>query len=197
MITDEELVKKAQNGDSEAELEIFSRYKNALRKISRSYFLIGGDVEDLVQEGMIGLYKAIKAFSPEKNVNFPGFANLCMKRQVQTAIKKASNQRNMVLSTALPLMSSGESDDDDDDGLEIIIPSNEPTPEEQLISKENVKIIKDEIKKKLSQMEIKVLASYLKGQSYKNISAETGLSSKSIDNALSRIKKKLDFLKSI
>ena len=195
-ITDEELVLKAQQGDSDAELELFTRYRNALRKISRSFFLIGGDVEDLMQEGMIGLFKAIKGFSSDKKVNFAAFAVLCMKRQVQTAVKRASNQKNMVLSTAIPL--TGSSDDEDDEGnLEIIIPSNEPTPEERLISQENMKEIKEEIKKKLSYMEIKVLASYLKGQSYKDISTETGLTAKSIDNALSRIKKKLEFLKSI
>ena len=195
VFTDEELVKKAQEGDSDSELELFSRYKNALRKISRSYFLIGGDVEDLIQEGMIGLLKAIKGFSPEKNVNFSAFAVLCINRQVQTAVKKASSLKNMVLSTALPLTGGSEKEDEEDGDLEIIIPSPEPTPEEMMISKESVKEIKEAIKKKLSKMEIKVLSSYLKGQSYKLISNETGLNSKSIDNALSRIKKKLEFLK--
>ena len=195
MATDEELVILAQNGDSDSELELFSRYKNALRKISRSYFLIGGDVEDLLQEGMVGLFKAIKSYSPEKKVNFSAFASLCIKRQVQTAVKKASNQKNMVLSAALPLTGTHDHDDEDEDNLEIIIPSLDPTPEEKMISDETIKEMKDEIKKKLSSMELKVLASYLKGQPYKTISAETGLSSKSIDNALSRIKKKLEFLK--
>ena len=197
VITDEELVIKAQKGDSEAELEIFSRYKNLLRKVCRSYFLIGGDIEDLIQEGMIGLYKAIKSFTPEKKVSFASFASLCINRQVQTAVKKASSQKNLILSTALPLTGAHDSDEDDDGSLEIIIPSNEPTPEERMISKETVKEMKDEIKKKLSDMEQKVLSSYLKGQPYKSISLETGLSAKSIDNALSRIKKKLEFLKTL
>lgn len=193
-ISDEELVFKAQSGDSDSELELFSRYKNALRKISRSYFLIGGDIEDLVQEGMIGLFKAIKGYSSEKNVSFSAFASLCIKHQIQTAVKKASSQKNMVLSTALPLTNPYDSDEDDEGNLEIIIPSKDPTPEEKMISDETVKEMKEAIKKKLSHMELKVLSSYLKGQSYKVISAETGLSSKSIDNALTRIKKKLEFL---
>lgn len=196
-ITDEELVIAAQNGDSNAELELFSRYKNLLRKICRSYFLIGGDIEDLVQEGMIGLFKAIKSFSKDKNVSFSSFAYLCINRQVQTAVKRASSQKNLVLSTALPITGTHDGDDDDDDSLEIIIPSNEPTPEEKMISRETILEMKDEIKKKLSEMELKVLSSYLKGQPYKAISSETGLSEKSIDNALTRIKKKLDFLKSL
>lgn len=197
MLTDEELVIKAQNGDSESELELFSRYKNALRKISRSYFLIGGDIEDLIQEGMIGLYKAIKSYTPQKNVTFSAFAVLCIKRQVQTAVKKASSQKNMILSTALPLNVQSENDDEDENNLEIVIPSPEPTPEERIVSKETLREMKEAIKNKLSNMELKVLSSYLKGHPYKAISAEIGLSLKSIDNALTRIKKKLDFLKEV
>jgi len=195
MKTDEELVKLAQNGDYDAECELFSRYKNLLRKISRSYFLIGGDVEDLLQEGMIGLYKAVKGFDVAKNISFASFAGLCVKRQVQTAIKKATSQKNMVLSSALPLEGQSKFDDEEEEGYDLIIPSPEPTIDEVMVSEETLQEIKAIIRKKLSKMELMVLSKYLKGQTYKVISESTGLNEKSIDNALSRIKKKLEFLK--
>ena len=94
MRTDEELVLLAQKGDSNAELEVFSHYRNLLRKVCRSYFLIGGDSDDLMQEGMIGLYKAIKSYSKDKNVSFAAYAGLCVKRQIQKAIKKSLFQKN-------------------------------------------------------------------------------------------------------
>ena len=195
MKTDEELVKLSQNGDTDAEIELFSRYRNLLKKVSRSYFLVGGDVEDLLQEGMVGLYKAIRGFSPSKNISFASFAGLCVKHQIQTAIKKASSQKNMILSSALPIEGKSTFDDEDEESFEIIIPSPEPNADEIMISEETVAEIKRIIKKKLSKMELLVLSRYLKGQSYKTISKVTGLSEKSIDNALTRIKKKLDFLR--
>ena len=195
MKTDEELVFLAQNGDTNCELEIFARYKNLLRKVCRSYFLIGGDIEDLTQEGMIGLYKAIKGYTKSKNTSFASFAGLCVKRQVQTAIKKASSQKNLILSTAIPLTGQSKFDDEEEENFEIIIPSNDPLPDEVLISEESLNEIKDSIRKKLSALELKVLSKYLHGKSYKDIAKETSLTEKSIDNALSRIKKKLSFLK--
>ena len=195
MKTDEELVFLAQDGDTDSELELFSRYKKLLRKVSRSYFLIGGDIEDLIQEGMIGLYKAIKSFSKDKNVSFASFAGLCVKRQVQTAIKKATSNKNLILSTALPLTGQSKFDDEEEENFELIIPSNDLTPEEILISEESIKEIKEKIKKKLTLLELKVLSCYLNGKSYKEISKEINLNEKSIDNALTRIKKKLSFLK--
>lgn len=192
-MSDEELVLRAQKGNSDAELEIYSRYKNLLLKICRGYFLVDGSIEDLVQEAMIGLFKAIKSFSRQKEVSFATYAGLCVKRQVQTAVKKATSQKNLILSSALPLI--GQSDDDEDGSSEIIIPSSDPLPDEILISKETVTQIKLEIKKRLSAMEQKVLSRYLRGESYAEISKLTGLTNKSIDNALTRIKKKLEFLK--
>lgn len=195
--SDEELVFNAQKGDTNAELEIFSRYKNVVSKNCRSFFLIGGDVEDLLQEGMVGLYKAIKNYKPTKNASFLTFANLCIRRQIQSAVKKATSQKNLLLSTALPIGEEVSFDDDEETGFEIIIPSNEPTPDSELISQENIKEIKQQIREKLSQMELKVLANYLNGKNYDEISLKTGLAKKSIDNALTRIKSKLSFLKNI
>lgn len=195
MKTDEELVVLAQNGDNDSEIELFSRYKNVLRKISRSYFLIGGDIEDILQEGMLGLYKAIKSYSPSKGVSFSSFANLCIKRQIQTAVRRASSQKSLILSNAFPITGNLEQDEDEED--EVIIPSFEQTPEERIISRETIKEMKKQIKSKLSQMELEVFSKYLDGKTYKEISLETGLTFKSIDNALTRIKKKLEFLKNI
>lgn len=192
---DEELVLLAQQGNTDAELEVFVHYKNLLRKVCRSYFLVGGDSEDLIQEGMIGLYKAIKSYSLDKNVSFAGYAGLCVKRQIQTAIKKANSQKNLVLSTAIPLTTQDKFDDEEEESPEIIIPSSEMLADEKMISQENMKEMKELIKQKLSKMELKVLVKYLNGYSYKEISLETGLNEKSIDNALSRIKKKLVVLK--
>ena len=195
MKSDEELVLLAQKGDTDSELEVFSRYKNLLRKISRSFFLIGGEIEDLLQEGMIGLYKAIKSFNHLKNASFAGFAGLCIKRQIQTAIKRASSNKNLVLSSALPLTNYGHFDEEDEESFELVIPSSDPSPDEILISEESLDEIKKNIKSKLTSLEIKVLSKYLNGQSYKEIAKQTSLNEKSIDNALTRIKKKLAFLK--
>lgn len=195
MRTDEELVLLAQKGDSNAELEVFSHYRNLLRKVCRSYFLIGGDSDDLMQEGMIGLYKAIKSYSKDKNVSFAAYAGLCVKRQIQTAIKKANSQKNLILSTAIPLTTQDKFDDEEDGSPEIIIPSPEQAADDKMIYEETMSETADLIKQRLSKMELQVLVEYLNGFSYKEISTQTGLTEKSIDNALSRIKKKLSILK--
>lgn len=195
MRTDEELVLLAQKGDSNAELEVFSHYRNLLRKVCRSYFLIGGDSDDLMQEGMIGLYKAIKSYSKDKNVSFAAYAGLCVKRQIQTAIKKANSQKNLILSTAIPLTTQDKFDDEEDGSPEIIIPSPEQAADDKMIYEETMRETADLIKQRLSKMELQVLVEYLNGFSYKEISTQTGLTEKSIDNALSRIKKKLSILK--
>ena len=102
-MTDEQLVKLAKDGDSNAELELFNRYRTAMTKLSRGFYLVGGDVEDVVQESMIGFFKAIKNYDPNKEASFSTFANICMRRQIQSAIRNASTQKNLVLSSALPI----------------------------------------------------------------------------------------------
>ena len=136
-MTDESLALKAQENDYESEIELFSRYKNMINQISRSFFLMGGDTEDLIQEGMIGLYKAIKYYSTNKNASFSTFAHMCIKRQIQTAIKHAGAKKNLTLSTAVPLAEVINVDEDDEMGEGLIIPSKDPTPDDHLISKEN------------------------------------------------------------
>lgn len=192
-MTDEELALKAQSGDQSALNELLTKYKSLINKVSRSYFLIGGDMEDIIQEGMIGLYKAIMNYSDKKNTSFKTFASTCIKNQIQTAVKIASSEKNKVLSTALPIME--EKNDDEEEEMEIIIPSTIPSPDFTIVEKESFKEIFDQIKQNLSNLEFKVLLLYLKGFSYNEISQTLNIPKKSIDNALSRIKNKLSFLK--
>ena len=191
IISDEELIKKTKNGEESAENLLFSRYKDLVVKIARGYFIVGGDLEDLVQEGMIGLYKAVKNFSDEKEASFKTFAVLCIKHQIQTAIKAANTNKNKPLSSAVSFQSfteNGTSENLDFLPIDLVLDS---TPKEKIIDKENFKKINKKIKSHLSPLEFKVLKLYLQGYSYKEISASLNVTSKSIDNSLSRIKSKL------
>ena len=193
--TDEELAIKAKEGDEIAMGELFARYKNLVNKLSRSFFLAGGDVEDLIQEGMIGLYKAIQNYSKDKNASFKTFASLCIKHQIQTAVKIASAEKNKILSSAIPITEQNDFDDDDDNENEIIIPSSQPSPDIQVIEKERQQELLNKINMSLSKLERQVLNLYLQGYSYNEIANLSNISKKSIDNALTRIKNKLQFLK--
>lgn len=190
----EELIEKAQNGDENAIEKLLSSFKPLVNKIARSYFLTGGDIEDLVQEGMIGLYKAIKTFKKGKTASFMTYAGTCIKNQIQTAVRIASSEKNMVLSTALPI-ERNDSFDDEEEEIEIVLPSPLPKPDEKVENKENFETITKQIVKSLSQLELKILISYLKGYNYSEIAQQNNISKKSVDNALSRIKNKLSFLK--
>lgn len=192
-MTDEEISLKAQQGDDSAVNELLSKYKSLVNKIARSYFLTGGDMEDIVQEGMIGLYKAVKHFNTLKNASFKTYASTCIKHQIQTAIRNASSEKNKILSTALPIFDQTVNEDDEE--IEVLFPSSIPSPDDKLIAKEHIEEIKEKIYKTLSPLEIKVLSLYLKGYSYNEIAEMGNISKKSIDNALSRIKNKLSFLK--
>ncbi len=194
-MSEEKLALLAQNGDESAMNELLIKYKSVAAKLARSYFLVGGDMEDIVQEGMIGLYKAIITFRENKHASFKTYANVCIRHQIQSAIKKASSEKNMLLSSALPIWEQTADEDDYDSKLEIIIPSALPEPLTKVIASENVQELKQKLKKTLSPMEIKVLNLYLKGYTYNEISEKGDLPKKSIDNALSRIKNKLSFLK--
>lgn len=188
-MTDENLAALAQQGDSDAELELFNKYRSLINKFSRGYFLIGGDVEDLIQEGMIGLFKAIKNFSPEKDASFFTFAALCIRRQIQSAVRNASTKKNSVLSSAVPIM------DEDNDDFGVFTISDGLSPDKLLIASETQNQISSELQKLLSPLEFDVLKHYLAGLSYGEIADKTQQSKKSIDNALSRIKKKLSSIK--
>lgn len=190
----EKLLQEAQVGNEEAIEQLFSIYKPLVNKIARSYFLTGGDVEDLVQEGMIGLFKAIKNFKEDKNASFKTFATTCIKNQIQSAVRVASSEKNMILSTALSIEQPSNFEDDEDE-IEIVLPSPLPKPDEKIENKENFKQITKKIILALSHLELKILIEYLKGYNYNEIANQNKISKKSVDNALSRIKNKLSFLK--
>ncbi len=190
-MTDEQLALLAQQGNSNAELELFNKYRSLINKCSRGYFLIGGDIEDLVQEGMIGLYKAIKNYSADKAATFSTFASLCIRRQIQSAVRNASAKKNKALSSAVPIMD----EDSDDTGVYLI--ADGESPDSILIHRQTSQAIFEELKKLLSPLEYDVLKYYLSGLSYQQIASKTKQTKKSIDNALSRIKKKLAAIKDV
>lgn len=190
-MTDEQLALLAQQGNSNAELELFNKYRSLINKCSRGYFLIGGDIEDLVQEGMIGLYKAIKNYSADKAATFSTFASLCIRRQIQSAVRNASAKKNKALSSAVPIMD----EDSDDTGVYLI--ADGESPDSILIHRQTSQAIFEELKKLLSPLEYDVLKYYLSGLSYQQIASKTKQTKKSIDNALSRIKKKIATIKEV
>ena len=192
-MNDENLAIKAQSGDEFSVNFLLKKYKSLVNKIARSYFLTDGDIEDILQEGMIGLYKAIMHFDVDKNASFKTFATTCIKHQLQSAIKVASSEKNKILSSAISF--NDTSQDDDDNEFELLIPSSLPTPDDKILEKERLQEIRKKIKKVLSNLEIKVLSLYLKGYNYNEISKISNINKKSIDNALTRIKNKLSFLK--
>lgn len=187
-MTDEELVSLSRSGNEKAENELLERYKDTVMKISRGYFIIGGELEDIVQEGMIGLYKAIKNFKTDKNATFKTFAITCIKHQIQTAIKKANTKKNLPLSNSVSLQSFSENEEEEFLPVNLIF---QVSPDEKIIGRENYKDLIETIKQTLSKKEFEVLKYYLHGYSYKEIAEFLGLNQKSIDNSLSRIKNKL------
>ncbi len=188
-LRDEELVEKIKSGDGDAENELFERYKDLVVKISRGFFIVGGDIEDIVQEGMIGLYKAVRGYSTHKETSFKTFAVICIKHQIQSAIKRANTNKNKPLSSAVSLQDfTPNSENVDYLPVELILNS---TPDEKVIDKENFETLKKIIKDSLTELELKVLVQYLQGYTYKEIANNLKISKKSIDNSLSRIKTKL------
>ncbi len=190
-ITDEELIKQMQSGDEKAEEELFFRYKDLVMKIARGYYIVGGELEDLIQEGMIGFYRALKAYdTTRKDAKFKTFAITCIKHQIQAAITKANSKRNQTLSRAISFQSFNENIDSVEDFLPLnLIVSDSPA--DKIIDKENYENLKILIRKTLSQLEFNVLKFYLQGYSYREMAKILNITEKSIDNCLSRIKSKL------
>ncbi len=192
LLTDEELVVKAQEGDCYAQEFLINRYRNFVRVKSRSYFLIGADKEDIVQEGMIGLYKATRDFKYEKLASFRAFAELCVTRQIITAIKTATRQKHIPLNSYVSLNKPIYDEESDRTLLDVISTTRITDPEDLLISREEFDLIEEKMSKVLSPLEWKVLNSYLEGKSYLEIAADLNRHVKSIDNALQRVKRKLE-----
>ena len=190
--SEEQIVEEAKKGNKRAQEFIISKYENFVKSKSKSYFLIGADKEDIYQEGMIGLYKAIRDFNGEKSTSFRAFAELCITRQIITAIKTATRQKHIPLNTYISLNKPVSEEESDRTLLDIISSIRITDPEELIISQEQKEFIEEEINKVLSNLEIQVLQSYLEGKSYQEIACDLDRHSKSIDNALQRVKKKLE-----
>ncbi|MBR5615155.1 MAG: RNA polymerase sporulation sigma factor SigH [Clostridia bacterium] len=191
-LSDEQLVKLSSGGDIIATECVLSRYKNLVRSKARMYFLVGADKEDIIQEGMIGLFKAIRDFSSERQVSFRGFAELCIKRQIITAVKTATRQKHIPLNSYVSL-SNPVYESESEGALEDVLESNViADPEHLFISKENAAFLSERMNEILSDLEKSVLALYMEGKSYQEIAKELSRSHKSIDNALQRVKKKME-----
>ncbi|WP_458407801.1 RNA polymerase sporulation sigma factor SigH [Anaerotignum sp.] len=191
---DEELVLMAQNGDEAAQEYLLDKYKSLVRAKSRAYFLIGADSEDIIQEGMIGLYKAVRDYNEEKNASFRSFAELCVNRQMITAIKAATRQKHQPLNSYISLNKPVYEEESEQTYMDFLQSSSGSllNPEALLIGQENKSFLEDQMVKNLSSFETRVLVLYLQGRSYFEIANVLDKPEKSIDNALQRVKKKLE-----
>ena len=190
-MADEEIVALAQASDEAALEYLLNKYKNFVRSRARSYFLIGADHEDIVQEGMIGLYKAIRDYKSDRLSSFRAFAELCITRQIITAIKTATRQKHIPLNNYISLNKPIYEEDSDRTLLDVITEEGMSNPEDMLIDREDLSFIEGRIGQMLSGLEKEVLVRYMEGKSYVEIADEMGRHVKSIDNALQRIKRKL------
>ncbi|WP_043906457.1 RNA polymerase sporulation sigma factor SigH [Parageobacillus genomosp. 1] len=189
---DERLVELVHQGDGDALDFLIHKYQNFVRAKARSYFLVGADREDIVQEGMIGLYKAVRDFKGDKLSSFKAFAELCITRQMITAIKTATRQKHIPLNSYVSLDKPIYDDESDRTLMDVISGTKATDPEELIVNREKVDDIEVKMAELLSDLERKVLALYLDGRSYQEISEELNRHVKSIDNALQRVKRKLE-----
>ncbi|MCI7260759.1 MAG: RNA polymerase sporulation sigma factor SigH [Selenomonas sp.] len=192
-LTDEEILLAIKDNDDELALEyLINKYRNFVRAKARSYFLIGADREDIIQEGMIGFYKAIRDFRNDKLSSFRAFAELCVTRQIITAIKTATRQKHIPLNSYISLNKPIYDEDSDRTLMDVLSGGKISDPEELVISREEFADIEKKMEEILSDLEWRVLMSYLDGKSYQEIAADLGRHVKSIDNALQRVKRKLE-----
>lgn len=189
---EEILVELAKKGDSKAQEELIKKYKNFVRSKARTYFLIGADREDIIQEGMIGLFKAIRDYKSDKISSFRTFAELCIKRQMITAIKTATRQKHIPLNSYVSLNKPIFDEESDRSMYEMVTNSKELDPEHLVIRREELDMIETKMGEVLSDLEWQVLNSYLDGRSYQEIAVQMNRHVKSVDNALQRVKKKLE-----
>ncbi|HWL13508.1 MAG TPA: RNA polymerase sporulation sigma factor SigH [Ureibacillus sp.] len=191
-LSDEQLIEEVHHGNTEALDYLITKYRLFVKAKARSYFLIGADKEDIVQEGMIGLYKAIRDFKGDKLSSFRAFAELCITRQIITAIKTATRQKHIPLNSYVSLDKPIYDEESDRTLMDIITSSESEDPVHLMINREEYSNLEGKIGEILSELEQQVLALYLDGQSYNEISEELNRHVKSIDNALQRVKRKLE-----
>lgn len=193
-LSDEELITKLRDGDKEAEDVLYARYKQVVRSKARSYFLVGADREDIIQEGMIGLYKAVCDYGFDKQASFRAFADLCITRQIITAIKGATRKKHMPLNSYVSLNRSMYEGENASERtlVDVISGAQANDPEELFIGRENYEAMARSIDQLLSRLEKSALALYLEGYSYQQIADALGKTTKCVDNAIQRVKKKLE-----
>ena len=188
-LTDEQLAKQAQNGSLDAEEYLIRKYKEVVRTRSQLYFIMGADGEDVVQEGMIGLFKAIRSYDARRETSF--HTELCINRQILTAIRQASRRKHSPLNTSVSL-NRPLSDEDPEGTLEETLRSDSNSePEAQLMLKDVAKMIRSNEGNLFSAFELQVWNEYLQGKSYRQIAEDLGKSTKAVDNAMQRTKKKI------
>ncbi len=188
-ISDEELLSRIREGSDDAMECLLERYRDMVRKEARRFFLAGGDEEDLIQEGMIGLFKAVTSYQEGKNTSFSTFAYMCVQRQIYTTITAFNRKKHIPLNTAVSL--SEQSDQENEFSLDEILETPEKTPEELMLRKEEIKDYHRMIDQTLSKFEKQVMEHYLNGENYTMIAQKLGKSDKSIDNAIQRIRRKI------
>ena len=190
--TDEELLVRLRDGEEAIMDYLIGKYKGLVRKRTKSLYLLGADYDDLLQEGMIGLYKAIRDYKQEKLSSFRAFAELCITRQIITAIKTATRQKHIPLNSYISLNKPLYDEESDRTLLDVIMEGKASNPEEIIINREDLVTIHEKINDVLSGLEQDVLIAYLDGKSYQEIADALGRHVKSIDNALQRVKHKLE-----
>ncbi len=189
-ISDEDLIGKIRLGDSGAQNYLLDKYKNLVNMKANRFYLIGGEDDDILQEGMIGLFKAIQSFDPEKNNSFKTFANLCIERQLISAIKTSNRQKHIPLNSSFSLNTSAFDENDDTSVIEVLDTNYVEDPLDTITKREYFDSIESKIDKTLSSFEKQVLNRYVQGESYVDIAQKLDSPVKSIDNAIQRIRKK-------
>lgn len=189
-LSDEELIEKIRLGDSEAQNFLLDKYKNLVNMKANRFFLIGGENDDVLQEGMIGLFKAIQSFDEEKNNSFKTFANLCIERQLISAIKTSNRQKHLPLNSSFSLNTSAFDENDDTSVLEVLDAKFVEDPLDTITKREYFEDIENKIDQALSSFEKQVLNRYIQGESYVDIAQKLDSPVKSVDNAIQRIRKK-------
>jgi RNA polymerase sporulation-specific sigma factor len=188
---DEEVVRYARGGSQIATEHLLSKYRNIVEGKARSYFLVGADHDDIIQEGMIGLFKAIRDFRNDKLLPFRAFAELCISRQIFTAIKAATRQKHIPLNCYVSLHANLFDPDSDRTLLDTLAESDTSDPEDVVVTQQFSDDLRQHIRRNLSELESAVLRSHLEGKSYQEIAADLKRRVKSVDNALQRAKRKI------
>jgi RNA polymerase sporulation-specific sigma factor len=195
---DRELISLVNNGNEIAEYYLINKYKRVVKIKARAYFLIGADTDDVIQEGMIGLYKAVRSYDNSKSASFRAFAEICINRQIITAIKAASRKKHIPLNYYLSLNQQIDSIENSDRTLlDIVDDLNLTDPMNIFLNRESLQELKKRLNDILSNLERKILKTYLEGKTYQEIALEIDKSTKSVDNGMQRIKKKLDLLRKL